>query len=394
MDAVSPRSKPAFEQNRLYSLDALRGLAAIGVAVFWHYIHFFPACLFCDRHAFPFYRTFQWFYDYGQLLVDFFFVLSGFVLMRAYATKIAEGRITFGEYAVRRFSRLYPLHFLTLCVVAGEVIWMNLSGRSFIYHDNDIFHFVLNALMLQSTWFDRTETFNGPSWSIATEVIAYVLFFATIARLKSRFLVNIAFLVFIYAGMAMLYQWSDTLIINSFTGRALFGFFVGCILYQLAPYVSAANKRASVAFQVIFIVLAIGLVLASRKFGFETLFGRFELVLPLVVYPSIILFVITNKVANAFFTLAPFRVLGDSSYSIYLWHYPLQTVLYFSFVYFGLAPQRPLALIIYCVTVLAVSIASHYCFERPVQDRIRAWYSRPAKQPGFALLGEFEQPVA
>jgi hypothetical protein len=71
MDAVSPRSKPAFEEKRLYSLDALRGLAAIGVAVFWHCIHFFPACLFCDRHAFPFYRTFQWFYDYGQLLVDF-----------------------------------------------------------------------------------------------------------------------------------------------------------------------------------------------------------------------------------------------------------------------------------------------------------------------------------
>lgn len=379
--AVSPHDK-----QRLHSLDALRGFAAVVIAFFWHYIHFLPACLFCHRDIFPFYRPFQWFYDYGQGLVDFFFVLSGFVLMHAYGNRISEGRISFYEYFVRRMSRLYPLHFVTLCVVAVEVVWMKSYGQSFIYQNNDIFHFVLNALLLQAAWLDTTLTFNGPSWSIATEVVAYILFFAIIANLKNRFHVNVAFLACAYVGMALLYKWADYLVFNHLIGRALLGFFVGCIAYQLAPLVSLPNRRASVTFQVVFPIAFVGLFVSAKQFGFEQLFGRYDIVLPLVVYPASIVFVINNQIVSRFLSMAPFRVLGDSSYSIYLWHYPVQTMLFWIYGYFGLAPQTHLAWFIYFLSVMTVAIVSHYWFEKPAQGRIRAIFANDRGRAGTVKL--------
>ncbi|MFC3771488.1 acyltransferase family protein, partial [Paenibacillus sp. GCM10012303] len=93
--------------NRLSALDSLRGIAAIGVAFFWHYQHFIP------QSESPFRSIAYWFYQYGWLLVDFFFVLSGFIFAYVYTEKIAGRTITFKQYSLLRVSRLYPLHIIT-----------------------------------------------------------------------------------------------------------------------------------------------------------------------------------------------------------------------------------------------------------------------------------------
>lgn len=342
----------------------------MGVAFFWHYVHFDLAYLSNHHDAFPFYRSFHWFYDYGYNLVDFFFVLSGFVFMHTYAQKIVNGQISFKEYAINRLSRLYPLHILTLFIVAGQVIWMQSRGHSFIYQNNDFFHFVLSALMIQSGWFGTMQVFNGPSWSIATELIVYILFFVTISKLKSRFRYNIAFLSFIYIGIAMLYRDKEFLILNSFTLRALLGFFVGTIACQFAPFIKSSS-RASTTFQSTFLGGAIVLIVLSHKFGFREFFGRFEIVFPMIVYPSIILFVIKNKLANYILSLSPFQILGNCSFSIYLWHYPVQTVLHSIYLKNGISAENPVAWFIFVPCVFAVAIPSYYFFEKPIQNKIR-----------------------
>ncbi|MEH2612452.1 peptidoglycan/LPS O-acetylase OafA/YrhL [Bradyrhizobium sp. AZCC 1693] len=95
------------EPNRLHELDSLRALAAIGV-VGWHYASHFGAAPLPWLMA-PFYR-------HGELLVDFFFVLSGFVLARAYWND--QRSATFANNVRERIARMYPLHFATLCAVA------------------------------------------------------------------------------------------------------------------------------------------------------------------------------------------------------------------------------------------------------------------------------------
>jgi peptidoglycan/LPS O-acetylase OafA/YrhL len=106
--------------ERFYSLDVLRGVAALGV-VLWHWQHFFfvgSRLGAYDASQAPLYSLAFIFYDKGWLGVDLFFSLSGFVFFWLYSARISEGSISTGRFAWLRFSRLYPLHLLTLCAGA------------------------------------------------------------------------------------------------------------------------------------------------------------------------------------------------------------------------------------------------------------------------------------
>ena len=94
----SPLRTDSPMQPKLKSLESLRGLAAVGVVFF----HFRMHSSFDNR-----------FVQDLWLMVDFFFVLSGFVMTLAYADRLANRR-QFFEFAKKRFFRLYPLHILVL----------------------------------------------------------------------------------------------------------------------------------------------------------------------------------------------------------------------------------------------------------------------------------------
>ena len=353
--------------DRLHSLDALRGIAALGVAMFWHYNHFFDVK---DHSQLPFYQVFGWFYDYAYNLVDFFFVLSGYVFMRTYGERIASGRVSFAQYAVNRFSRLYPLHALTLLVVAAQVSWMQINGTSFVYNENDFIHFVLNVFLLQSGWFDASKTFNGPAWSIACEVIVYLLFFAALHRLKRPMVYNIAILCMFYIGLAICYRGGEFYILNSNTARALMGFFWGALLYQATRKMEPRSIGAHI-FLLIAVAAAAYCAFMSHELGFRQFFGSFELSFPLVVYPAIIVLATTNRTISAALSIWPMRVLGSLSFSIYLWHYPIQTFLHFFFERRGTQPGSTQAWLLYLACVLVAASASYHWFERPMQNAIR-----------------------
>lgn len=106
--------------ERFYSLDVLRGLAALSV-VFWHWQHFFFTGTNIgtfDVARFPFYEWVSVLYTKGLLAVDLFFSLSGFIFYWLYSERVSEGQVSPGNFAFLRFSRHYPLHFATLLVVA------------------------------------------------------------------------------------------------------------------------------------------------------------------------------------------------------------------------------------------------------------------------------------
>src|SRR5688500_12807713 len=97
----------ARSSGRIHELDALRGIAALGMVV-WHYGAHFGAMPF-KLALFPFYSA-------GFLFVDFFFVLSGYVIARAFWRAPRQSRL--GSNILARVARMYPLHLLTLLFVA------------------------------------------------------------------------------------------------------------------------------------------------------------------------------------------------------------------------------------------------------------------------------------
>jgi peptidoglycan/LPS O-acetylase OafA/YrhL len=72
------------EVQRFKALDGIRGIAALIVDFVWHYQHFAP-------EAYPFSTILYWPYHSGWIMVDLFFILSGFIFFNIYARKLLEG---------------------------------------------------------------------------------------------------------------------------------------------------------------------------------------------------------------------------------------------------------------------------------------------------------------
>ena len=94
-------------------------------------------------------------------------------------------KVTFQNFFLNRFARLYPLHFATLIIVLIlQIINLNTISNFQIYFINDLFHFFLNLFFISSWGFEQGYSFNGPIWSISIEIIIYFLFFVLLALLK------------------------------------------------------------------------------------------------------------------------------------------------------------------------------------------------------------------
>src|SRR5438477_5302094 len=140
--------------QRFYSLDVLRGFAAISIVV-WHWRHFFyagidPEAISADR--LPFHGWLFLFYTNGGMAVDLFFSLSGFIFFWLYSSAVAERSMSARSFVLLRLSRLYPLHLATLAAVAaGQAYLLSTQGYQFIYKFNDAKHLVL-SLLFASGW--------------------------------------------------------------------------------------------------------------------------------------------------------------------------------------------------------------------------------------------------
>ena len=171
----------ADEGHALLGLEALRFACAISVLL-WHYNHFYvvgAAHQGFSVSAQPLYGLLKPFYEAGWLGVQVFWALSGFIFFWKYARPVQSGQVNAWRFAVLRFSRLYPLHLLTLLAVALMAWWYRSQhGADYVYQFNDWPHFALQ-LFLASDWPGRSEwSFNGPIWSVSIEVLVYALFFA------------------------------------------------------------------------------------------------------------------------------------------------------------------------------------------------------------------------
>lgn len=206
------------EAHRFRALDGWRGICALLIA-----LHHFPAHGFI--YHLPLVRN-SW------LLVDFFFVLSGFVITHAYRDKLANmGAV--GSFTLRRFFRLWPLHIAVLTAfIALELYRYAATGTGF-GGERSIFAIFTNFALLQSLGLHGMLTWNTPSWAVSTEFWTYVVF-ALIALITGRCRI-LASLVLIAASVAVLALHSRYGMRETFDWgimRCFYGFFSGSLTYE------------------------------------------------------------------------------------------------------------------------------------------------------------------
>ena len=375
---IQMNSPPA---PRLRELDSLRGLAAIGV-LFWHYQGHF--------HAKPLAEVFEAFYRAGYYAVDFFFVLSGLVLARAYANEYRSHR--FAENMVKRVARIFPLHLVTLVLVAlGQYVLVELmERRPFIVPYNDLYHFALNLGLAQYVGFQSGFSFNAPSWSISTEFWVNVLFFIVISVGWKRLfpislgIAAVSLALVVTTGNGSLGA-ANTVAYPAITLiRTAFGFFVGVALHEAAFREPRAHASNSLLFDAIFI--AVIALLTWGALGHLPFHPRFEVLSVLVAFPVLLLAASRSVLVKQTLRLSPLTFLGDISFSIYLLHFPLQLLLHVFVVggWVALDFQSGWILLLFLGMTIGIATFSYYLVELPAQRAVNRWWAVRSKSKTFA----------
>jgi len=291
-----------------HSIDMLRGLSAIAILVF-HYGHFTMGngtiSLPPERLSeVSLYWSLGYIRTHGALAVMMFWMISGFVFMHVYAGKSVTG----WEFFAIRFARLYPLHFLTLLLVAA-IQWASMGafGHYLIYQINDAWHFVLNLFMASEWGLSEGNSFNGPIWSVSAEILIYVLFWLYI-RAGFSSLLSSGLLALAFLALFMVFRIS-VILCGAY-------FFAGATLYAAFSMIPAPRYRWALIASLISLVAWAGAfamgMLAKLPLTF-TLLGLFA--------PVLLALALSERIGLAY---KRFRAVGDLTYSTYLWHSPLQ----------------------------------------------------------------------
>jgi peptidoglycan/LPS O-acetylase OafA/YrhL len=240
---------------RFRALDGWRGIAAPLIAIFHFHIDSPISTSLFVRHS--------W------MLVDFFFVLSGFVITHAYAGRLptAEVRVTFFK---RRFARLWPLHVTMLGLfILLEFYRYATTGAGFT-GDRSMFAIFTNLTLLQSMHFHEQLTWNTPSWAVSTEFYTYIVFALLCGEALTATRRVAASLLVIAGSLGVLifvsrYGMHETFDFGFF--RCLYGFFAGVITYEAwrrwQPRMGTIVEGAAAAIVVVYLLIAPGHAVAE-----------------------------------------------------------------------------------------------------------------------------------
>jgi peptidoglycan/LPS O-acetylase OafA/YrhL len=331
IDRIEGISVSAFADTKPHYdiLDGLRGVAAITVVCF----HIFEA--FATSHL-------DQRINHGYLAVDFFFILSGFVVGYAYDNRWETMKTK--DFIKRRIIRLHPM------VVMGAII-----GAIMFYFqgcsvwDVSIVSVValfiatfINALLIPAT--PGTEIrglgemfpLNGPSWSLFFEYIGNIFYALFIRKFSTKAL---ALLVFIagcgLASFAILGPYGDICAGFSLTGieftagslRLLFSFSAGLFISRIF--------KPTVKVKGVFVICSLSIVAllaVPRIGGAEHLWmnGVYDTVCCIVFFPILVYLGASGKGTEKY-TMRICKFLGNISYPLYMVHYPF-IYLYYAWV--------------------------------------------------------------
>jgi len=370
-------SKPRYE-----ILDGLRGVAAMIVVAF---------------HLFETYSkgpVFQ-ILNHGYLAVDFFFVLSGFVIGYAYDDR--WGKMSIGGFFKRRLVRLHPmvimgtfigalLYYFSDCAAfppIGQTSWQKVIAMMLLG-----FTMLPATLKMDIRGWGETNPLNGPAWSLQYEYIANILY-ATVIRHFSKTVLAIflAFTAFLtlnltmnwdlfnvfeprnYAAYTVIGGWSispDQICIGA--TRLLYPFFAGLLI-------SRVNKLIKVKAGFWWCSLLIAVILVMPRIGgMDKMWmnGIYESIVILFLFPLIVSMGAGSSVSGRSVSVCKF--FGEISYPLYITHYPL---VYVQVAWVRNHPDASLGTsILVSVSIYILAILLAYASLKLYDIPVREWLKR------------------
>jgi peptidoglycan/LPS O-acetylase OafA/YrhL len=357
----------AWGGRRFIALDAWRGLAALAVV--------------CGHQTQGHLGT-AWFLAF-YLAVDFFFVLSGFVLAHRYWDDLVVRRSRFWPVVVARFARLYPAHVFVLVALllafGAEAIPAYVGGTPALVAwsaaipefpgGGRLPTFILNLFLLQNVGLTPTGlTWNVPGWSISVEFFGSLAILGLVAawrwhgvRLALAAIVAVGY-GFVLAVKGNLDATYETLwhALNLGLVRCLAGIAAGvlCLLF-VRRYLAHTPFEPIAATTLELVSVAAVLTLIIRP---EYHSAR-DVLFPVAALCLVMIFALESGAVSWLLRLPPFVYLGSLSYAIYLVHWPLL---------FVMVEQYQLSPLLYYAAVLGAAMLTHHAVEVPARRLLMA----------------------
>jgi peptidoglycan/LPS O-acetylase OafA/YrhL len=362
-----------FETKNHYEiLDGLRGVASIMVIG----LHVFETFTNGDR--------FVQIINHGYLAVDFFFLLSGFVV--AYAYDDRWNRMTQWDFYKRRLIRLQPM--LIMGTLIGAALFYFQGGAAFpLINGTPVWKMLLVMVIgctlipipisMDIRGWQEMHPLNGPAWSLFFEYVANILYAVVFRRFSKTLL---AIFVLIFAGLLVNYLvwgpqgdliggWSlNASGLNVGLTRLLYPFFAGVLLCRFGKliHVKGAFWLCSALIIIVFSVPRLG--------GADHLWinGLYEAFAVIVIFPLIVAIGAGGHIKSAR-SARICKFLGDTSYPLYITHYAL-IYCYTAWVVDNKIPLGPYGLMwggLLFVASIAIAYACLKWYDEPVREWLR-----------------------
>lgn len=372
--------KPA----HIRSLTSLRGIAAVAIVIL-HYSYYTlpPTGKILSAYSYIFKNGYLW--------VDFFFILSGFIMTHLYLRQFESGVgwIKYRSYLWSRFARIYPLQLFTLLLLVAleltKFYWLNLPAFTGKFNLTALF---ANLVLLQAFDLNCPPLFwcdtywNEPAWSVSVEFVIYLIFplmlrFVTKISRNREAIIYIFTLALIF-GLIRFTRGNLDAIIGI---PAIFRCGLECILgiityliYQKINYDQTRNINVLATVSIMWI----GLILHNWSDFDRTLHDW--LILPGF---SMLILAVSGKSRHSINRLlhAPLLFyLGTISYSIYLVHWVIGEVWKTSWNYhfdtvFGRGwneGEMILSLVVFIFSTLAAASLSYRYIELPMRHWLKS----------------------
>lgn len=285
--------------NRINKLDGLRGLFALFVVLF----HF-------NKHNAPQFIVNNFFVRESYIFVDFFFILSGYVITLTYNDRLNRMKELW-PFLKKRLIRLYPLLLFSTLMYWGFV-HPQINNRNILL--------ALDTLLLTNATpiLGSGIGMNYPSWSISSEIISYLVFgLSSMIAIQKRKPTIIGFIT-ISCFLFLAFQ-------QNYFQTGEFGFLRGLACFNLGYFIYFFADRKINISNILEWMIPLFIGALMYYYNHATLTSSIQIILiqfliPLTFAISIYLLIKTNGLLSGFLQTKPLVFLGKISYSVYLNH--------------------------------------------------------------------------
>ena len=320
------------ENSKYGYFNILRFLGAICIAILLHWNDHMLTALQLNNslsnHKIIYYLS-----THSYVFVEMFYIISGFLFAKVYMNRIINNK----EYSLKKFMLSRYIRIFPLVIISSIVMYL----LDMIYYQKFNLFFSCGNLKFIDLLFDvligGTNTFgtsimpiNGPLWYIGPLFICYILAYL-LTKIYNKKDNKILFVLPILVGIFIIKTNFNFFLLNYSVSRGLVAFFVGLLLGNsiLTNWIERAEKKQKIIFRIIILLILMLYSYCLFVPNSNLFFGSYyDIVLSysLIFFPLLIILLFDLKYINNLGNTKIFKFLGNISFGIYIWNFPIMII--------------------------------------------------------------------